>query len=435
MRYRIRDIPELLKTPIGRHELVTSAQYAAWPLYRIVARIYRRQMLRETRISVVIGSLGKSTTVRALKAAFTIDMKGPVSENAYSGLATSLLRIGRSSRFGVLEAGIDRVGQMAQYANMIQPDVVVVTSLASDHDETFSSFNRKRDEKTMMVRAIADGGLVVLNGDDPNVLWMRTRTNARVVTYGFGPDSDVRAKDLEFISPEEGMRFTVLVGSECKEMQTRLLGRHMVYSILAAMAVGFFEGISLDNVTARLEALKPSPQRLETAMLSGGACMLRDDYKASSESMTASLDTLAALPARRRFAVLGEVSDVMYKMNDIYKHLGKAALNAADHVMFVGGEKAFNIFRAGAAETGASHEKLRYAGNNAFNAIQMLPDDLSSGDLILVNGVHHMRMDRICLALTGNTVRCRVRKCTSLTVRCGQCRMLDQNWCAETAPV
>jgi len=103
--------------------------------------------------------------------------------------------------------------------------------------------------------------------------------------------------------------------------------------------------------------------------------------------------------------------------------------------MFIGGENAWNAFRAGAGEAGERLKKIRYAGSNAFHAIQMLPNDLSSGDLILVNGAHYMRMDRICLALMGKTVQCQVRKCTSLTVRCGQCRMLNRDWRADSAPV
>ena len=47
-----------------------------------------------------------------------------------------------------------------------------------------------------MVRALPRTGLAVLNGDDPNVMWMKPQTAARVVTVGFGATCDVRAGDI-----------------------------------------------------------------------------------------------------------------------------------------------------------------------------------------------------------------------------------------------
>ncbi len=434
MRYKIRDIPAFIRTPIGRSELGVSIRLTAWPLYRLIAGAYRKHVLKRTRIVAVIGSLGKTTTVRALKAAFGLDIFKKPTSNAFSGLAESLIRVSPGSRIDALEIGIGQEGQMGPYAGMIRPDVVVVTSFASDHDSTFKDPEEKWNEKSLMVRALEQKGLLVLNGDDPDVLRMKSQTDARALTYGFGPDNDVRAEDPEYIGPE-GMRFAVIAKGERREFQVRLIGRHMIYPILAATATALSEGFLFDDIARRLKDIPAFPQRLASVRLAGGAWLIRDEYKASVESMEASLGTLAAIPCQRRTAVLGEVSDIMKQGESVYRRLGERAAHSADRVIFVGNEKALESFRYGADEAGGAIEEIFYAGNNAFDAISLLPKALSSGDVILVNGIHHMRLDRVSLSLIGHTVRCRVRKCTSLMTRCSYCKMLERDWNAETAPV
>src|SRR6185436_6277045 len=60
MRYGLKDFPALLATPVGRRRLREGARYHAWPLYASAARLYRRTLIRDTRLAAVVGSFGKS---------------------------------------------------------------------------------------------------------------------------------------------------------------------------------------------------------------------------------------------------------------------------------------------------------------------------------------------------------------------------------------
>jgi hypothetical protein len=95
--------------------------------------IYRRMALRHTRLVVVTGSFGKTTTARTISVALGGTDQDVNSYNFKSYVALAILKTPPWRRFAVIEAAIDGVGQMIQYAKMIRPDVAIV-SLSSCWD-------------------------------------------------------------------------------------------------------------------------------------------------------------------------------------------------------------------------------------------------------------------------------------------------------------
>src|SRR5690606_20899084 len=151
---------------------------------------------RRTRVVAVVGSLGKTTTRRAVHAALDCPDRGFSHSNYGASLAANLLRVRPGDRYAVLEAGIMGPGAMEGISRMVRPDIVVVTSSASDHHRSFPTLFDTRAEKVRIVSALPPGGIAFLNGDDPHVRWMATQTVAQVVTFGLGPDNDVRALNV-----------------------------------------------------------------------------------------------------------------------------------------------------------------------------------------------------------------------------------------------
>ena len=426
MRYRLRDIPALLRSPIGRTQLRGSIFMTLWPALSLLAILYRRTFARHTRVVVVVGSFGKTTTTRALT---TILCATPwrAGSNALSSVAAGLFRIHPRDRHAVIEIGIEKPGEMAPYTRMVRPDITVVTSIGSEHNSSLGRLETTREEKAAMVRILPPSGLAVLNGDDPNVLWMRGQTQARVVTFGFGETNDVRAGNLSLEGWPNGTRFTLHADGETRDLHIRLIGRPMVYAILAAVAVARAEGFTLDQIQPGLEALTPTPGRLEPFRLPNGAMILGDDFKSALETVEAALDVLAELPAKRRIVVLGQVTEPPGKSGDVYRHLGKRIGSMAAQAIFICG-KSNTACSAGATAAGMPRSAIVKAGRDIFKAIEALQGTLGPGDGVLIKGRMTERLGRITLALAGRTVNCRIDYCKTKMIRCDECPMLEKGW-------
>lgn len=425
MRYAWKDILALLRTPLGRSQFIFGVWYRSWPLLSRLAILHRRTLVRNTHVVAVVGSFGKSTTVRAVSAALGVQVHPDFELNAFSSVARAVLRIRHNDRHAVIEAGIDQPGQMADYARVIRPDITVVTSIGSEHNRSLITLEATRAEKSEMVRILPASGLAVLNGDDPNVLWMKGRTCARVITFGFNETNDIRASEITLDWPN-GTRFKLRAGSETRNLRIRLIGEHMVYSILAAVAVSLAEGFTLDQVIPALEAMPPTPGRMEPIRLANGALILRDDNKSPLETIDAALDVLSETPAQRRVVVLGDVEQPPGSKGAIYRRIGERIAKIASCAVFVGGHS-YSGYTSGLKRAGMPQEKIIYAGQNVSNVVKLLSEELRHGDVVLIKGRGTQRLDRVALSLMGKTVRCDISFCKA-EVRCERCPMLERGW-------
>jgi len=329
-----------------------------------LASAYRRTLVRRTRVVAVVGSFGKTTTARAVSAALGLPSPRHVGWNAGVALAVAVLRIRPGARHAVIEVGIGREGQMEGYARLIRPDIAVVTSIGSEHHTSLGTLEVTRAEKAKMICALPASGLAFLNGDDSNVLWMRDSTRARVITYGLGESNDIRATDV--VDDElNGVRFKLHIDGEVHNVRTRLIGRQMVYPILASAAVSHAEGHKTGRILAALGKLEPTQNRLQPLRHASGALLLLDAYKGVQETIQAALDTLDQLPAERKVIVLGDVEHPLGSQGPIYKGLGRRVAEAAERVIFVGGRTGFKNLRAGTTEGGLPHGALTHIRNES----------------------------------------------------------------------
>jgi UDP-N-acetylmuramoyl-tripeptide--D-alanyl-D-alanine ligase len=320
----------------------------------------------------------------------------------------------------VLEVAINGPGQMGIQSRTVTPDVVVVTAIANDHWRSFGSREATRDEKADILRPLPQAALVVANADDQHVRWMATQTRARVILAGEAADAEVRATDVALNWPH-GMRFTINIDTEARQVQTRLVGRHMVFPALAAIVVARHEGVALDEAIRRVAAVEATPGRMQLMPLTSGAFALRDDFKASKDSFAAAFETLPEIPARTKIGVIGEIAEEMGA--DDYREIG-AASAFLDRVMFVGTGKHLGSFRSGATKAGMAHEKVERV-NDAHEALELLRHDLQPEDLVFIKGRWQQALGRVGLALAGRDVQCRADPCPFKRMLCDVCPYLE----------
>lgn len=302
----------------------------------------------------------------------------------------------------VLELGADHPGDIAALVELVRPRVGVVTTVGSAHLEFFETLDAVVREKATLVARLPDHGIAVLNADDPLVAEMRRRTHARVITYGFAPNADVRASNLAYLGPAAGervgvgMRCTVNVGQETATLQLpKALGRHLVSTALSALAVGVAYELTLAEVVAALEAWEPPPGRMRVIAGIKGTTLIDDTYNSSPLAAHAAVQVLHDLPSgeHRKFAVLGDMLELGAASEAAHRELGEAvAASGADGLICVG-ERARDIAR-GARAAGMLAERC-YEFPDAQAAGAFLQGRIAAGDLVLAKASQGIRLERL----------------------------------------
>jgi len=423
---KLSDAIYLVRSAPGRLELRRRYSNRLWPLAARVAGAYRVSLGRRIMVVAVIGSVGKTTTMRAVSAALGLKVSRPALLNANSNAAVgrALLSVPPWRRRAVLEVGIAKHGEMAIQARTVRPNVVVVTGIARDHWQAFGTLEATRDSKADILRTLPPNGIAVVNADDENVRWMATQTRARVVLTGRAEDAEVRATDVRLDWPH-GMSFTANIDGKAFPVQTKLMGQHMVFPTLAAIAVAHFEGIPVTEAIGRIEALAPTPGRMQTMPLADGAYALRDDFKASIDPYLVGLDAFGEVPAGRHLAVVGELSEE--KGNDDYREVGAKTGAIADEIIFVGSRKHMGSFRSGSKQAGFDPEHFQRA-QNAHEALEMIRPMIREGDVVFIKGRWQQALGRVGLSLAGRDVKCRADPCPFKRMLCDVCPFLEQEF-------
>ncbi|HPU56445.1 MAG TPA: cyanophycin synthetase, partial [Verrucomicrobiota bacterium] len=216
----------------------------------------------------------------------------------------------------------------------------------------------------------------------------------------------------------------VLVDGTAHRIASRLHGDHMVYPMLAALAVAHAEKRDLRSAIARLQQLPPTPGRMELIVLPDGTRILDDSYKAALESVHAALETAAGIDAARKIVVLGNVEEPPGKQGEIYRDLGRRLAGFAQFVVCIGGEH-MTAVRAGARAAGMDRAAVRLAGSRIGPALELLKETVRPGSLVLIKGASTQRLRRITLALLGRTCSCRVKYCAAKAASCDVCPLLQ----------
>jgi UDP-N-acetylmuramoyl-tripeptide--D-alanyl-D-alanine ligase len=138
----------------------------------------------------------------------------------------------------------------------------------------------------------------------------------------------VRAENIEILGPE-GTRFDLVSREVRQPVQSPLLGKHNVYNVLAAAAIALEHGITPSEIAAALPSLQAADKRGQVVQL-GNITVLYDCYNSSPKALMAAVDTLAAMPARRRIVVAGEMLELGTAGEELHRECGRyMAGNAA----------------------------------------------------------------------------------------------------------
>ncbi|MGH9662772.1 MAG: UDP-N-acetylmuramoyl-tripeptide--D-alanyl-D-alanine ligase [Bryobacteraceae bacterium] len=327
----------------------------------------------------VTGSAGKTSTKDAIARLLETGLRVGKSEgnlNNHVGLPLSILRLPDECQAAVLEMGMNHSGEIRVLAGMARPDVAVVTNVGWAHTENFRSIDGVAAAKRELVESLGPDGVAVLNGDDERVAGFDA---PRRILYGFGENADVRARNVE--AGPEGARFEV----DGVRFEIPQAGRHAVSNVLAGVAVARIFDLPLADLVEAARTLAAGAmrgQRMETR----GITIWNDCYNSNPEAARSMIDVLAATPARRRVAVLGEMLELGRESERLHRETGRYARSRGiDAFVGIRGAARFMVEEASGAA---------YFFESPEEAGEFLRGFLREGDAVLFKGSRGVAVEK-----------------------------------------
>ena len=343
------------------------------------------------------GSAGK-TTVKEMSAAIlsqlgkTLATRGNLNNEL--GAPLTLLALDASHQYAVLELGASSIGEIAYTANLVQPDVAIITNAAEAHIEGFGSLNNVVQAKGEIIDALSEAGVAVLNADDLNCYkWISRAANRKCLLFSLKEDRGAQFYARNYQCLDNGAyRFELVTPKGSIDVSLSQLGQHNVANALAAAAATSELGASLEAIKAGLENASPVAGRLTSIDLASGARVIDDSYNANPESLRAAIDVLSHCSGHK-ILVLGDMAE-----------LGDSALH--DHceaARYAQSKGIDNLLTVGSLSAHAAREfgPQGHAFEDQATLIEYLSKRINKNTTVLVKGSRSAHMERIVQALTG----------------------------------
>ncbi len=368
---------------------------------------YRRQKFAP-KVVAITGSNGKTTTKEMLAAileeAFLngTSLRGKVLKtegnfNNLVGLPLTLLQLRRAHRVAVVELGTNHPGEIQRLAQIADPDLGIITSVAPAHLEGLSSVAGVAREKGALYRNVRADGAIAVNLDDPWVHRLGRRFKGAKITYG--KRGNVSAESWQSLGPR-GTRFILRVGRARCAIRLNYPGQHNVANALGAAALAHNLGVSLTAICHGLSRARPMAMRMQIEEWHGVG-IINDAYNANPASIEAAVKTLAEIRGRgERIAVLGDMFELGRQSRQQHLKLGKRIAQYRLSALYLLGAETTEQVRKGALRGGMPPEKI-FVGKDHDDLARQLRRRVRRGDWLLLKGSRGMAMEKIVEKLKG----------------------------------
>lgn len=303
----------------------------------------------EVKLVVVTGSVGKTSTKRAIATVLAQRFRVRMEEGNFNTTVSAPLailgieypegkvknpliwltvfaaarqRVKDPSDVDVIvqELGADHPGEIEHFGTYLKPDIAVVTGVTPEHMEFFETLDAVAKEELMSGNF---SQLAIINRDDIDGQFAQYLTNPNLATYGTSGVAEYRFEEEDF-SVEEGYTGHVIAPmlNEPMPAKIKVIGEHSLRPAMAAVAVGLKFGMLPADVQKGLAAIRPAPGRMNLLKGVNGSIIIDDSYNSSPAAASAALQALYSLQAPQRIAVLGSMNELGNTSAEEHQKLG-----------------------------------------------------------------------------------------------------------------
>ena len=347
----------------------------------------------------ITGAYGKTTT--ALASLKVLEQKYlsfyPKRDvKNLSDLSSVVLNISPKSQKVVLDLVLNNETDVDSYSKLIHLSTLVVTSLEEITNDTEKN-NQKAFQQVKLIEKLTEKDSLIINYDDLNLRRLIEVKNVQPIFYGLDEKNchvwagNIKVSNFQTV-------FELNYGVERAQIKSKFLGKHQLYPLLAATALGIDQGLSLGSIKKALELVEPIEHHFEP-LLGFNDCIVIDDTDHDLEATAVdAIDTINLLPARRRVVVMSDTINYEHPNVEGLKEVARKIYKDRVDLVFLGGGST-QVIADELLSLGFIPERLETGLQNTQITSQLLKV-LSKGDVVLIKGSKSSKLTEVVKKLS-----------------------------------
>ena len=303
---------------------------------------HKLKTMNNLKVIGITGSYGKTSSKNILSDILNIKYNAlptPKNLNTPNGLMITINNhLDKFTDIFIAEMGAYVRGEINDLCNLVRPKYGILTKIGTAHLESFGSEENIVKAKFELIEALPSDGFAVLNKDDEKQVNYKLENDVKVLWIGIdNSEVDVKAENIKCSS--KGTSFDVIFrGDDTKyKFETKLLGNHNVYNILAGLACGREFGISIVELQQAVKSVRPTEHRLELKKL-GNFYQIDDAYNSNPVGAENACRVLGMMPGIKVVVTPGMI-ELGEKEAEYNKKFGEQIAEVADYAVLIGANK------------------------------------------------------------------------------------------------
>jgi len=295
-----------------------------------LASFHRKQS--KAKVISLTGSNGKTTTKELINAVLSTNYKTIATVgnlNNHIGVPLTLLSIKEDTEIAIVEMGANHQKEIEFLCQIVEPDYGYITNFGKAHLEGFGGLEGVIKGKSELYDFLFQhNSFIFFNADDVIQL---SKLNSYLKKFGFSQNNS-QYYTIKLISANPFVK----IEFENYSINSKLIGAYNFVNCCAAIIMGKYFNVSLENIKKGIESYVPANNRSQI-MEKNGHQIILDAYNANPSSMKVALENFNHLNVSPKIAFLGDMFELGETASEEHQAIADLATSMNfDDTFFIG---------------------------------------------------------------------------------------------------
>ncbi len=361
------------------------------------SRIFRKNI--KTKIIAITGSCGKTTLKEMLGSTLKKISKTSYSHKSFNnkyGVPLSLFNLKQSDDFGVLEAGMDKKGEIDLLTQIIKPDIGIITNISYAHSKNFENINGIASAKAEIIGNIRSNGIIILNGDDKFFNFHKKialKRKLKVLSFGIN-NKFLSTKLVKIEKLNKKFKFVIKLENCLYTFYSKNNNKNNIYNILATLTLlNIFKNLNKINKNIFFNFKLPEGRGdLSKIKLNKKHIILVDEsYNSNPLSLKIAIQNFDKIKNvnSKKYIILGDMLELGKHSIKQHKLIAKILNRSNIHKVYVYGKYIKETFKS------LKINKKAKILTKKLQIIDLIKEDLNNNDYLMIKGSNATGLHKI----------------------------------------
>ena len=370
------------------------------------AKSFRESL--NSKIIAITGSCGKTSLKDMLGSSLKRYYQTSYSKKSFNnkyGVPLSLLNINQRDKFGVLEVGMDKKGEINFLTDIIKPDVGVITNISYAHIKNFNNISQIASAKGEIINNINPNGYLVLNADDKFFNFHRKLADKKnIKILSFSQKKENTTINIKKITKEKNKyKVTFRIDNKEKFFYIRKNFNSFLYNLLASIAVMhiYIDVFKLSkNLFLDLKTTQGRGDILKLKVNKKKITIIDESYNSNPLSLESALQNFNKLEvnSKKKYLVLGDMLELGKHSKKLHVSMAKTINKILVNKVYVIGKDIKETFKK------IHRDKKGSILKNDSQLNDLIKNKLKDGDYLMIKGSNSTGLFNYVSKLKGRVI-------------------------------